>query len=140
MEASQQAPDDPAFDPFSEAAVFPDEFAGADVIDPAKFLLSKFQIDRLDEVLFTWFKGRLLTAQRVVEFLYKEDPHFRAQLSQLYAPFCVDSGLDLRCALQVFKSEAIEAQTSCDVLADLEKYFFFISFTLSPTQHPGYLA
>jgi len=119
MEASQQAPDDPAFDPFSEAAVFPDEFAGADVIDPAKFLLSKFQIDRLDEVLFTRFKGRLLTVQRVVEFLYKEDPHFRAQLSQLYAAFCVDSGLDLRYALQVFKSEAIEAQTSCDVLADL---------------------
>ena len=27
-----------------------------------------------------------------------------------------------------------------DALMYVEKYFFFISFTLSPTQHPGYLA
>ena len=53
MRAYQQAPDDPALDLPSGAAVPPDEFAGADVIDPVKFLLSKFQIDRLDEVLFT---------------------------------------------------------------------------------------
>ena len=85
----------------------------------AKFLLSKFQIDRLDEVLFTRFKGRPFHCSTCCRILYKKDPHFRAQLSQLYAAFCVDSGLDLRCALQVFKSEAIEAQTSCDVLADL---------------------
>ena len=71
-------------------------------------------------MLFTRFKGRLFTVQRVVEsVLYKEDPHFRAQLNQLYAAFCVDSGLDLCYALQVFKSEAIDNQTSCDVLADL---------------------
>ena len=87
--------------------MFPDEFAGADVLDPVKFLLSKFQIDRLDEVPFTRtvtrFKGRLFTVQRVVELLYKEDPHFRAPLSQLYAAFCVDFGLDLRykCASSV---------------------------------------
>ena len=68
-------------------------------------------------------KGRLSTVQRVVEFLYNDDPHSRAQLNQLaavYAAFCVDSGLDLRYALlQVFKCEVIDAQTSCDVLADL---------------------
>ena len=58
-------------------------------------------------MLFTRFKGRLFTVQRVAEFWYTEDPHFRAQPSQLYAAFCVDSGLDLRYALQVFKSEAI---------------------------------
>ena len=49
MQAFQQAPDDPALDPFSDAAVFPDEFAGADVIDLVKFLLLKFQIDQLRE-------------------------------------------------------------------------------------------
>ena len=49
MGAYQQAPGDPALDPFSDAAVSPDEFSGADVLDPVKFLLSKFQIDRLDE-------------------------------------------------------------------------------------------
>ena len=53
MEAYQQASDDPALDPFSDADVLPDVFAGADVLDPVKFLLSKFQIDRLGEVLFT---------------------------------------------------------------------------------------
>ena len=60
-------------------------------------------------MLFIWFKGRLLTVQRVVDFLYTEDPHFREKLGQMYDAFCVDSGLDLRCALQVFTSEAIEA-------------------------------
>ena len=78
-----------------------------------------FRSTSLCGVLFTRFKGRLFTVQRVVEFLYKEDPHLRVLLNQLYAAFCVDSGLDLRCALQVPRSEAVEAQTSCDLLDDL---------------------
>ena len=72
-------------------------------------MLQHFRIDQLDPELFLQLKSRVFTIPHAVEQLIKEDDYFASMLRQFYAALSNEPGLDLRAALQDFKSDAILA-------------------------------
>ena len=111
--------DDAPIDPFGDDIDLDKSMDLPRPLDAVKFLLQHFRLDDLDRDLFKRLKERAFTIPHAVEQLIKEDAFFKSLLSKLYVDLSCKVGLDLRSALQDFRSDAIMSQTCVLELADL---------------------
>lgn len=115
----QDVSDDAPIDPFGDDIDLDESLNLPRPLDAVKFLLRHFRLDDLDRDLFKRLKERAFTIPHAVEQLIKEDAFFKSLLSRLYVDLSCKVGLDLRSALQDFRSDAIMSQTCVLELADL---------------------
>jgi hypothetical protein len=133
-------PDVDGPDPFDDDLDLSNESSIARPLDAIKFLLQHFRIDQLDPELFLRLKSRVFTIPHAVEQLIKEDAYFASMLRQFYAALSKESGLDLRAALEDFKSDAVLNLTSVAELVDLVSiYCVYRTKNLSDDVVPDFL-